>query len=73
MDNTRVWRVLSRKSRLLTAGVAVVLLAVPATAAAAATGSQASPAASATCPWVTSRAPVSQRVAQLMSQMTLAD
>jgi beta-glucosidase len=73
MDNTRVWRVLSRKSRLLTAGVAVVLLAVPATAAAAATGSQASPAASATCPWVTSRAPVSQRVAQLMSQMSLAD
>ena len=34
MDNARVWRVLSRKSRLLTAGLAVVLLAVPATAAA---------------------------------------
>src|SRR5204862_7703435 len=50
-----------------------VLLGGPATAAAAATGSQASPAASATCPWVTSHAPVAQRVAQLMSQMTLAD
>jgi beta-glucosidase len=49
------------------------LLAGPATAAAAATGSQASPAASASCPWVTSHAPVSQRVAQLMGQMSLAD
>jgi beta-glucosidase len=49
------------------------LLGGSATAAVAATGSQASPAVSATCPWVTSRAPVSQRVAQLMSQMTLAD
>jgi beta-glucosidase len=79
MDNARAWRVLSRKARLLTAGVAVALLAVPATAAA----SQASPpgmsaasltsAAGASCPWVTSRAPISQRVAQLMSQMSLAD
>jgi beta-glucosidase len=50
-----------------------VLLGGPATAAAAATGSQASPAASATCPWVTSHAPIAQRVAQLMSQMSLAD
>ena len=49
------------------------LLAGPVAAAAAATGSQASPAASATCPWVTSHAPVSQRVAQLMGQMSLAD
>ncbi len=49
------------------------LLGGPTTAAAAATGSQASPAVSATCPWVTSHAPVSQRVAQLMSQMSLAD
>ena len=49
------------------------LLGGSAIAAVTATGSQASPAASATCPWVTSRAPVSQRVAQLMSQMTLAD
>jgi beta-glucosidase len=49
------------------------LLGGSATAAVAATSSQASPAATATCPWVTSRAPVSQRVAQLMSQMTLDD
>ena len=49
------------------------LLGGSATAAVTATGSQASPAASAACPWVTSRAPVSQRVAQLMSQMSLAD
>ena len=49
------------------------LLGGSATAAVAATSSQASPAASATCPWVTSRAPVSQRVAQLMGQMSLDD
>ena len=71
MDNARVWRVLSRKSRLLTAGLAVVLLAVPATAAASQASAPETGAAS--CPWVTSHAPVSQRVAQLMSQMTLAD
>ena len=71
MDNTRAWRVLSRKSRLLTACVAVVLLAVPATAAASQASGGAPSAAS--CPWVTSHAPVSQRVAQLMSQMSLAD
>ncbi len=72
MNNTRAWRVLSRKSRLLTACVAVVLLAVPA-AAAASQASAAAPADAASCPWVTSQAPVSQRVAQLMSQMSLAD
>jgi beta-glucosidase len=74
MDNTRAWRVLSRKARLLTAGAVTALLAVPATAAAAAASPAAvNSAASTTCPWVTSRAPISQRVAQLMSQMTLAD
>jgi len=77
MDNARVWRVLSRKSRLLTAGLAVVLLAVPATAAAsqasAVNAASLTSADAASCPWVTSHAPVSQRVAQLMSQMTLAD
>src|SRR6266487_4810291 len=72
MNNTRAWRVLSRKSRLLTACVAVVLLAVPA-AAAASQASAAAPADAASCPWVTSQAPVSQRVAQLMSQTSLAD
>jgi len=34
MDNARVWRGLVEEARLLTAGVAVALLAVPATAAA---------------------------------------
>src|SRR5438876_7313876 len=78
MDNARAWRVLSRKARWLTAGVfgsVTVLLAVPATAAASQAPASASStsAAAASCPWVTSRAPVSQRVAQLMSQMSLAD
>ena len=49
-----------------------MLLAVPATAAAS-QAPAAAPADAASCPWVTSHAPVSQRVAQLMSQMTLAD
>jgi beta-glucosidase len=50
--------------------VLAALLAVPATAAA----SQGSPNQAATsCPWASSRAPIAQRVAQLMSQMSLAD
>ena len=75
MDSTRAWRVLSKKARLLTAGTVAALLAVPATAAASQASASASltSAASASCPWVTSHAPVSQRVAQLMGQMSLAD
>src|SRR6266516_1090077 len=75
MSNGRAWRVLSRKTRLMTAGVAAALLAVSAAAAASQASASASPAsaAGASCPWVTSHAPVSQRVAQLMSQMSLAD
>src|SRR5689334_16955382 len=75
MGNARAWRVLLRKTRLLTAGVVATLLAVLATAAAGQASASASltSAASASCPWVTSHAPVSQRVAQLMSQMSLAD
>jgi beta-glucosidase len=61
-----------RKGRLLAAAALAGLLAVPATAAASqASATQA--AASTSCPWVTSRAPIAQRVAQLMSQMSLAD
>ena len=61
-----------RKGRLLAAAVLAGLLAVPATAAASqASATQAT--ASTSCPWVTSRAPIAQRVAQLMSQMSLAD
>jgi len=71
-----------RKGWLLAAAVLAGLLAVPATAAAsqasatqaAATQAAATQAAASTsCPWVTSRAPIAQRVAQLMSQMSLAD
>jgi len=68
-----------RRGRLAAAGIAVLaaLLALPATAAAARPASAALPASAAraggSCPWVTSRAPIAQRVAQLMSQMTLAD
>jgi beta-glucosidase len=53
------------------------MMAVPAAAAqtrlaagTAANGGQAAPGSS--CPWVTSTAPISQRVAQLMSQMSLS-
>ena len=61
-----------RKGRLLAAAMLAGLLAVPATAAASqASATQA--AASTSCPWVTSHAPIAQRVAQLMSQMSLAD
>src|SRR6202050_2026941 len=68
-----------RRGRLAAAGIAVLaaLLPLPATAAAARPPSAALPASAAraggSCPWVTSRAPIAQRVAQLMSQMTLAD
>jgi beta-glucosidase len=75
MGNARAWRVLSRKTRLLTAGLVAALLAVLATAAAGQASANASltSAAGSSCPWVASHAPVSQRVAQLMSQMSLAD
>jgi beta-glucosidase len=64
-----------RRGRLaaVTAAALAALLAVPATAATAAASRQATGQAATTCPWVSSRAPVSQRVAQLMSQMSLAD
>src|SRR6201981_667020 len=49
------------------------LMAVPAAAArATGTSAVAQPAASTSCPWVTSTAPISQRVAQLMGQMSLS-
>jgi len=75
MGNARAWRVLSRKTRLLTAGMVAALLPVLATAAASQASASASltSAAGASCPWVASHAPISQRVAQLMGQMSLAD
>ena len=56
-----------KKLRLIGAVALAALFAVPATAAAS------HAATSTSCPWVTSTAPIAQRVAQLMSQMTLAD
>ena len=60
-----------RKVRLVVVATLASLLAVPATAAASQASS--APATDGSCPWVTSPAPIAQRVAQLMSQMTLAD
>ena len=59
----------SRRVAVVAAAVAVAgLFAVPATAASA---SQAARGQTTSCPWVTSKAPIAQRVAQLMGQMTL--
>ena len=60
-----------RKVRLIVAAALAALLAVPATAVASQASS--TQAAGTSCPWVTSHAPISQRVAQLMGQMSLAD
>ena len=59
--------------RLLAGGVVVIaalggLIAAPA----AASASRAGLASSASCPWVTSREPTDQRVAQLMGKMSLS-
>ena len=62
-----------RTGRLVLAAALAALLAVPATAAASQASVTANRAANASCPWVTSQAPIAQRVAQLMSQMSLAD
>ncbi len=65
-------RRLGRSGRVVIAAALAALFAVPATAAAS-QASTARQAASASCPWVTSRAPAAQRAAQLMAQMSLAD
>jgi hypothetical protein len=61
---------------LLAAGGAA-LIAVPAGAAARSPAHTSAPAsrdaATAACPWATSHAPIAQRVAQLMSHMTIPD
>jgi beta-glucosidase len=65
----------SRQRRLVTAVAAVALSGMIAGPAAAATGNTETTAravASSSCPWVTSTAPISQRVAQLMSSMSLS-
>jgi beta-glucosidase len=69
-----------RRGRLVVFAAVVLaallsIAAVPAAAVGAGQGAAAGSGAQASgsCPWVTSRAPIAQRVAQLMSQMTLAD
>jgi beta-glucosidase len=61
-----------RRWRLPAIGAAALaaLIAVPAAWSAPA---RAGGAAAASCPWVTSTAPIDQRVSQLMSHLTLAD
>jgi len=63
------------KGKLAAMGAAALaaLIALPAALGPSANAGSAQPAADASCPWVTSTAPISQRVAQLMGQMTLAD
>jgi beta-glucosidase len=74
-DGARNERFRYRPWRLAAVGAAALaaLITVPAAGAVPASAAGARPAADASCPWVTSTAPISQRVAQLMSQMTLAD
>jgi beta-glucosidase len=65
-----------RRGRLaaVTTAALAALLAVPATAAASAASQGAGASqGGASCPWVSSRAPIAQRVAQLMGQMSLDD
>jgi beta-glucosidase len=64
---------LRQPGRVVVAAALAALFAVPATAAASQASATAHQTASASCPWDTSRAPVAQRVAQLMAQMSLAD
>lgn len=63
-----------RRGRLAAVTAAVLVgLAVPLAAPSAAAGQGTAGQAAANCPWVLSRAPIAQRVAQLMGQMSLAD
>src|SRR5579875_1546681 len=71
----RGWRV----AGTLTAAAGAALIMVPAGAAATTQGKvraaalAASPATESQCPWVSSRQPVAERVAEVMSHMTLSD
>jgi beta-glucosidase len=73
-----MFRSAGRRRRLVTIAATLTMLgglaaAVPAAVAAHAQTAHAQTAQTAACPWVTSTAPIPQRVAQLMSQMTLTD
>ncbi|HEY0718971.1 MAG TPA: glycoside hydrolase family 3 N-terminal domain-containing protein, partial [Streptosporangiaceae bacterium] len=61
----------SRVIAVVAAAGAAVLIAVPAGAAARGPARASQQAAPAACPWVSSHAPISQRVAQVMAQMTI--
>jgi beta-glucosidase len=63
------------KGKIAAAGAAALaaLIALPAAWGPAAGAVSGQPAADPSCPWVSSSAPISQRVAQLMGQMALAD
>ncbi len=63
-----------RAAVVLAAAAGAALLAVPAGAATSGPGRAARPArgaAAASCPWASSHAPIAQRVAQVMAQMTI--
>jgi beta-glucosidase len=62
-----------RAALVLAAAAGAALLAVPAGAATGGPARTSRATATASCPWVTSHAPVAQRVAQLMGQLTVAD
>ena len=62
-----------RVAALAVAAAAMVAVPLAASAASASPGAAGVSQSGASCPWVSSRAPVAQRVAQLMSQMSLAD
>ena len=66
-----------RVTAVLLAAGGAALIAVPAGAAARSPAHTSAPAsrdaATASCPWATSHAPIAQRVAQLMSHMTIPD
>jgi beta-glucosidase len=68
------WRVAAVGAAALAALIALPTAGLgTAGAATAGTAAKASTTASTSCPWVTSKAPVNQRVTQLMSQMSLDD
>jgi len=67
------WLSTSRWRLLAGGATAVAVLGALIAAPSAATAARSGDADPATCPWATSKAPVDQRVAQLLGQMTLAD
>jgi beta-glucosidase len=62
-----------RAALVLVAAAGAALLAVPAGAATGSPARASRATATASCPWATSHAPVAQRVAQVMAQMTVPD